>query len=514
VLDLLSPMDEIGVFAVDTVPHEIVPLDTVEHNLGYRSKILAIGSEGGGIYIYEALVASARMIQGAKAQTKHIILFSDAADAEQSMHYEEIVGKLRDADVTVSVVGLGTEHDCDANMLKDLARRGGGECYFSDNPDEIPRIFAQDTFTIARSTFIDQPTPFEITAGYSILGAQPASAPPSLGGYNLCYLRPQANLAAVTSDEYKAPVVASWNAGNGRVLCYLGESDGKFSGDFAKWNQAGEFYATLARWVAGKPQPLPDEMLLTQEIRDGVCFVQLHLDPERKAEPFSNLPRVKILHGLPGAPPAEAIAPLQWKNADLLEAAIPIAGRETVLNTVDIFGQQPVTLPPVCLPYSPEFAPDQPGRGAAALAQIATTTGGKERIEIPNIWSDLPIRSRYVELAPWLLVFSAILFLLEVLERRTGWVSRLFGRKPASVPVETKVAEILKEKPALMPAFPWLIRKSAQPSTASAKARKKTTASAPTTPAEPVPEKPVSTESTFDALRKARERAHRRTEKD
>ena len=163
-------------------------------------------------------------------------------------------------------------------------------CYFSNDPDEIPRIFAQDTFTIARSTFIDQPTPFTFTAGFSLLGAQPVSTPPTLGGYNLCYIRPEANLAAVTGDEYKAPVVASWNAGNGRVLCYLGEADGKFSGDFAKWNQAGEFYSTLARWVAGKHQPLPDEMLLTQEIRDGVCFVQLHLDPERKADPFTNLP--------------------------------------------------------------------------------------------------------------------------------------------------------------------------------------------------------------------------------
>ena len=41
-------------------------------------------------------------------------------------------------------------------------------------------------------------------------------APPSIAGYNLCYLRPQANLAAVTVDEYKAPVVASWQAGAGR----------------------------------------------------------------------------------------------------------------------------------------------------------------------------------------------------------------------------------------------------------------------------------------------------------
>ena len=68
-----------------------------------------------------------------------------------------------------------------------------------------------------------------------------------------------------------------------------------------------------------------------------------------------------------------------WKTADLLEVAIPINGRETLLNTIEIPGQQAVTLAPVCLPYSPEFAPDQPGRGGAALTQIASTSGGKRR---------------------------------------------------------------------------------------------------------------------------------------
>jgi Mg-chelatase subunit ChlD len=515
VLDLLSPLDEIGVFAVDTTPHEIVPLDTVENNRAYRSKILAIGSQGGGIYIYESLVAQARMILSAKAQTRHLILFADAADSEQSMNYQEIVGKLREAEVTISVIGLGTEQDVDANLLKDIARLGGGECYFSNDPDEIPRIFAQDTFTVARSTFIDQPTPFSFTAGFSLLGSQPVSAPPSLGGYNLCYLRPEANLAAATTDEYKAPVVATWNAGNGRVLCYLGEADGKFSGDFAKWKEAGEFYATLARWVAGKHQPLPDEMLLTQEIRDGVCFVQLHLDPERKADPFANLPRVKTLHGQPGAAPAQQTFFLQWKHADLLEAAIPVAGRETVLNTVEISGQQPVTLPAACLPYSPEFAPDQPGRGAATLAQIATTTGGRERVEIPKMWSELPVKSRYVELAPWLFIAAAALFLLEIFERRTGWVSRFFGRKPTVTQVvpEEADAETPQAAPAKTPAFPWLVRNPARKATAAAPPEPHT--SAPSSPAnrKPVAEKPASTESNFDVMRKARERAKNRNDK-
>ncbi|MEJ0091554.1 MAG: hypothetical protein WDM80_17635 [Limisphaerales bacterium] len=90
-------------------------------------------------------------------------------------------------------------------LLKDIARRGGGDCYFSDNPDEIPRLFAQDTFTVARSTFVDQPRRFNLPPVIHLLGAQPPAAPPQLGGYNLCYIRPQANLAAATSDEYNAP---------------------------------------------------------------------------------------------------------------------------------------------------------------------------------------------------------------------------------------------------------------------------------------------------------------------
>ena len=518
VLDLLSPMDEIGVFAVDTEPHEIVPLDTVEKNQSYRSRILAIDSLGGGIYIYEALVASAKMISGAQAQTKHIILFADASDSEQSMHYEEVVDRLHDAGVTVSVIGLGTDHDCDAQLLRDIAKRGGGECYFSSNPDEIPRIFAQDTFTIARSTFVDQPTPFAFTAGYNLLGATPAAAPPALGGYNLCYLRPQANLAAITSDEYQAPVVATWNAGNGRVLCYLGEADGKYSGDLAHWNQAGEFYATLARWTAGKHEPLPDEMLLTQEIRDGICYVQLHLDPTRPAEAFATLPRVRVLHGLPGSVPVKSSLTLDWKNADLLEAAIPIAGRETVLNTVEIAGQQPVTLPPACLPYSPEFAPEQPGRGATTLAQMALTTGGQERVEIPQIWRELPVNLRLVELAPWLLVAAAALFLLEIFERRTGWLSRMLGRPIVTTTTATEDATqettaAVKPKPFLS----WLVRKPVGPRTRSSPTvptgtPKPAEPSAPSSA--PAPSPSTAPTSNLDALRQARERARQRTDKD
>ncbi len=505
VLDLLSPLDEMGVIAVDSSPHVIVDLNTVEVNVGARNKILSIDSMGGGIFVYEALVAASRMVMNARAETKHIILFADAADSEEPGRYIELLEKCREAGITVSVIGLGTEHDVDAHLLKDIAARGGGNCYFTAAPDEIPRLFAQDTFTVARSTFIDQPTPLQLTAGFSTLGTTLPEKPLPLGGYNLCYIRPEANLAAVTEDEYKAPVVASWNAGSGRVLAFLGEADGKFSGDFGQWAQVGEFYSTLARWTAGKRQALPQDQLLVQEVRDGVCFVQLHLDPERRSDPFSRMPRVKVLHGIPGATPTRETIPLQWKNADLLEAAIPIAGRETVLNTVEIEGLQPVTLAPVCLPYSPEFKPDQPGRGIAALAQISATSGGKERLDLAQIWSDLKSKPRLIDMSPWLLVIAALLFLIEVSERRTGWIGRVLNRK--AVPVaDANVSAPAKAQP--------------KPSRLGVRTKK------------PVPTEPVraetqvaeadpkqtgsgeSSESTLKALREARARADRRTNRD
>ena len=151
VVNMLGPTDQFGCLAVNTIPHEIVPLSDVVDRGAMRSNILRIDAAGGGIYIYEALTAAARMILPARSGSKHIILFSDAADAEEPGDYKPLVAKCVKAGITISVVGLGTEKDCDAELLKDIARRGGGQCMFTNVAQELPRLFAQDTFLVARS---------------------------------------------------------------------------------------------------------------------------------------------------------------------------------------------------------------------------------------------------------------------------------------------------------------------------------------------------------------------------
>ena len=167
VLNMLGPMDQFGCIAVDVVPHEIVPFSDVTNKDAMRSKIMRIDSAGGGIYIYEALTTAAQMLVAAKAGTRHIILFADAADSRQHPQgWETIVDACVKAGISVSVIGLGTASDCDADLLKEIGKRGGGQCMFTNIAQELPRLFAQDTFVVAHhARFSTSPSQFVRRAG-------------------------------------------------------------------------------------------------------------------------------------------------------------------------------------------------------------------------------------------------------------------------------------------------------------------------------------------------------------
>jgi uncharacterized membrane protein len=494
VLELLTNMDEFGCVVIDSSPHIVVPLAQVDDKAGASHRIRRTDSMGGGIFIYVALSTAAKMVAPATAGTKHIILFADAADSEEPGNYKALLEECRKAGITVSVIGLGTPRDQDAELLRDIAKRGGGRIFFTDRATELPRLFAQDTFVVARNTFLDTLTPVRATGGMTVLTDLSLGPLPAVGGYNLCYLRPGANLAAVTTDEYASPLVAAWQAGSGRVLCYTGEADGEFTGPVARWDRAGDFFTSLARWTAGQEQPLPAGMLLRQEIRDGACTVELHLDPEQPALPFTGSPTVTTLRGKPGGRPETRKDEMQWATPDVMAASIPLGGQETALASVEVPGIGRFSLPPACLPYSPEFMPAEPGQGQKVLARLSRMTGGEQRTNLAGIWGEIPSRPRYVNLAPWLAVAAILLLLVEVLERRTGLLSAArLGRFRLRRKDE-------KAAPAAAPR-PKRRKKGEKPAAAQGPS--------------PEPEKPAAESPTGlgDVLDKARRRAKERTDR-
>ncbi|MHC4927494.1 MAG: vWA domain-containing protein, partial [Planctomycetota bacterium] len=425
VLNLLSPMDQFGVLAVDSSAHLILDMTDVSEASAHRNKILQIESMGGGIFVYEALSHAAKMVADAEPQTKHIILFSDAADSEQPGAYKELLAECAKSGITVSVIGLGKPTDIDAALLEDVARLGQGRCFFTESATELPRLFAQDTFVVARSSFLEDVTSVDgLPSMLSILGRQYDIAH-TVGGYNLCYLREGATQCAVTIDEYQAPVMAAWQSGIGRALCYTPQADGPFTGDLVSWSQIGEFFASMANWVAGRQGELGEDMVLTQQVQNGLCRIELHLDPQRDTQHVLKLPTITSLSGYTAQSPDTQNFQMTYVDADTLAAEFSLQGARTYLSTVEIDGFNPVTLPPVTLPYSPEFKPVDRQRSVDALASIADATGGDERIDVSGIWDDLPAKRQLISLVPWLIVVAAVLFLLEVFQRRTGLLAHL-----------------------------------------------------------------------------------------
>jgi hypothetical protein len=175
---------------------------------------------------------------------------------------------------------------------------------------------------------------------------------------------------------------------------------------------------------------------------------------------------------------------------------VDLQGRDTTLATVAVPGYEPVALPPVCLPYSPEFQPVEGGRGLATLEHLARATGGKERVDLAGIWEELPRHVRLVSVTPWLLGAAVVLLLLEIFERRSGLLSRR-GRL---------VRESVRQRHARAG---WFSRKRSGPTAPLATP----SASEPSPPRrDTLREAPRDETAMLDALRKARERSRGRLE--
>lgn len=424
VAEMMVPGDRLGVLAVDMVPHEVLPLTDVGERGSVYGKVLSIEAGGGGIYIFNALVTGIEMLNKSDLGSRHMILFADAADAEEPGKYEPLLGAARAGGITVSVVGLGSEKDVDAGLLKDIAKRGEGEVYFTQAAEDLPRIFAQDTYTRLRAGWVEEPTGTQQTAHFAALSDQVLKPTPALPAYNLNYLKPEARAAIVTTDENQAPISAFWRVGLGRVAVFCADASGRFAGDWAAFEDVGVFHSALTRWAGGLDDDADQGAVLLPERKDDGLWLNLFLDPGRVRDPFSGNPVLRVLsQGRDGRGRGEPktmqkVGPDQWRTAlDLEDGKTAVASLglgETVLQTGALTAMFPA-----------EFRHAGTEEGDHNLARIAALSGGRSRSLASGIWDTFPARSRLFALRSPLILLAALVFLIEILERRTAMISAL-----------------------------------------------------------------------------------------
>ncbi len=514
---MLSAGDSVAVIAIDSQPHVIQKMTPVENPESIAQKVMGIQSEGGGIFVYEALVAAGRQLMDSEQATKHIILFSDANDSEEPGDYPTLLAQFEKAGITTSVIGLGTPSDSDARLLEDIARLGRGNIMFTDDAEELPRLFTQETMSVARSSFIkkDSTTQPAGIAGQLIpsarlMGEFASGSFPNVDGYNLSYLKPDATQGVVSQDEYAAPWSAFWYRGLGRAAAITVEVDGQYSGSFGAWDEYADFLITHARWLLGGDTP--DDVYLKIEREGQDAVVSVELDPDRPTKISGDAPTLSIL---PPSDEREQLLdlPFQWTGPNSLQARFKLARTGTYRTLVKMGGRNVVRGPAITLPYSPEFMP-RAGlpEGRKVLSAISELTNGRERLDVLETLTDPPRSTRMTSLLPVLFILSVVLLLAEIAGRRLSLWSKLAdslemvvgggAREDLAGAPKPTWARQFREKLAML-----IVRRAAKPPATAAGDTTGLTQTAASKPAAPTSPATTATDKIFEqAKRRARKR--------
>ncbi len=411
-IELLGPVDAVAVFAVDTKPHEVVPLTSLRANRGpLIDTVRRITSGGGGICVPTGLRAAHAQLQKAPVGQRHVVLFADANDATQEPPDPAAIAQMVAEGITISVIGLGAETDSGGAYLKQVAEQGQGRIFFNANAADLPAMFAQETVAVARSAFLDEPVKLAPAAGWAEIAATPLPWLNAVDGYNLSYLKPQATAAALSTDEYKAPLVSWWQRGAGRVAAVSFPMGGDFSAKVRGWPQYGDFAQTLARWLSS--EELPPGLGLQTRLDGTQLRLDLFHDASWQKAFADTPPRIVLGEGAAGR-----ARELTWEREE------PGHYSATAALQPEVWVRGAIQAGPHTLPFGPIVAgssvewTSDPAR-LQELQALSRGSGGQERLDLSTVW-ETPRRQEFRGLRPHLLIALLVLFLTETLLTRLG----------------------------------------------------------------------------------------------
>ena len=239
-VELLGRRDKIGVVAFDGSPFWISEMHDASDKQYLSNQIGSI-TAGGGTNLYPALEQAFFALTETTAKLKHVIVLSDGQS--QDGDWYGIASAMRADRITVSTVGIGS--GADMNLLGNLANWGGGREYFTQDPYNIPQIFAKETVTASKSAIIDEPFIPQYVKPTQVLIGIDLELAPFLLGYVATQPRPTAEIFLVSHRG--DPLLASWQYGLGKSVAFTSDAKARWASDWLEWPGYGKFWTQLVR---------------------------------------------------------------------------------------------------------------------------------------------------------------------------------------------------------------------------------------------------------------------------
>jgi uncharacterized membrane protein len=265
-VQMLGGNDQVGVVAFDYRPQEVVALQSASNKSRILYDISRIHASG-GTRIAPSLNMAYRMLSGARAKVKHVILLSDGQDSRRGIF--EIVQAMHADRITVSTIALG--QGSARSLLQSIADGGGGRSYFTEDPYNIPKIFTKETSKVTRSSFVEEPfRPKVVRYSQAIKGINFSSAPYLLG-YVSTKAKPRSQVILTT--ELGEPLLVTWRYGLGKVAAFTSDGKNRWAVQWLSWSGFGKFWAQVLRDTMR--QGPSQHFQVTSNIREGEGIIRV-----------------------------------------------------------------------------------------------------------------------------------------------------------------------------------------------------------------------------------------------
>lgn len=436
-LDLLTPADRLGVIAFDDRARWLREISELTDSTTATRQIRQM-AQGGGTAIYPALETAFDALAKIDARVRHIVLLTDGISP--SGDYESLTRQMRQANITLSTIGVG--NDADVNLLRRLATDGAGRFYEGSDPYQVPQILVKETLEIARTAIVEEPfKPLPVGSSPILDGIDTAAMPP-LRGYIAVTPKP-ASLIVLGSRQGDA-ILAEWQFGLGQVIAWTSDAENRWSADWLEWREFSQFWSQVVK----RAVPARVDTNMQTSIAVEPDRARLSVDALDDTRAFRN--ELTISANVLDANGRATTVELPREGPGRYETSVPIAGDGPRL--IQVVARDPSGA--VVGSQSSGFIANanteywQLKPNAALLAAIANQTGGVERRTPVDVFAhNLRAPGAGLELAPWLIGLAIPLFLLDVAARRLRVSMTLLDR------IRARLAAARQRRPRPTPIF-------------------------------------------------------------
>jgi Ca-activated chloride channel family protein len=236
----LDPHDEIGVIAFDSAAQVLVRLQSASNRLRISSSISRLAA-GGGTNALPGLREAYLQLAGSKALVKHVILLSDGESSEAGV--SALLGDMRDADITVSSVGVGDGAGKD--FLIRVAERGRGRYFFSEDGTDVPRIFSREAREVKRNALVERNLYPRVAKPVQLLRGINFDQAPGLRG--IVPVKPKAQSEVILRTHFGDPLLVRGRRGLGRVAAFASDAQPRWAVSWMTWSGFPRLWSQLAR---------------------------------------------------------------------------------------------------------------------------------------------------------------------------------------------------------------------------------------------------------------------------